>query len=72
MNMARKEKTVEELQEILDMIAYRSFDGKDRRVADSSEVMPDGEYWALVNDHGNVEIVHKGRNGHVYYHGGLV
>jgi hypothetical protein len=32
----------------------------------------DGHVWAVINDHGNADLYHRGRNGHLYYHGGLV
>lgn len=70
--MKHKEKSSEELSGILEEIQSRYIDNVDRRVSDSSDVQADGNYWAVVNDHGNAEICHRGRNGVLYYDGGLV
>ena len=64
--------SVEELQEEFENCKYSALDGKCRLVPDSSQVLADGETWGIVNDHGNVELCHKGKNGRIYYHGGLV
>ena len=66
------ERSIEQLTEELREARCSSWDGKCRLVDSSDKVKPDGETWGIVNDHGNVELCHKGRNGHVYYHGGLV
>lgn len=68
----KKQKSAEELQEILDGIQCRWIDDVNRAVSDSSQVESDGEYWAVVSDHGNAEICYRGRNGRIYYVGGLV
>lgn len=67
-----KHRSLETLQEEFREAEYSSYDGKRRLVDDSDKVQADGMTWGIVNDHGNVELVHKGRNGHIYYHGGLV
>ncbi len=51
---------------------WSSIDGKCRLVDDSSKVIADGHTWGVVSDHGNIELCHRGRNGHLYWHGGLV
>jgi hypothetical protein len=65
-------RTTEQLAEELREAEDNCLDGKRRMVSDSGEVKADGEVWGIVNDHGNVELCHKGRNGRIYYHGGLV
>jgi len=65
-------RTPEQLEEELMNAEYSFFDGKRRLVENSDDVKADGETWGIVNDHGNVELCHKGRNGRIYYHGGLV
>ena len=65
-------RSIEELEAELHEAERSSWDGKRRLVADSTEVKADGETWGIVSDHGNVELCHKGRNGHLYFHGGLV
>jgi hypothetical protein len=67
-----KTMTTDELLETLENCQYSYGDGKCRIVNDSSEIEADGEMWAVVNDHGNVEIGYKGRNGRLYWVGGLV
>ena len=62
----------EELHEELETIRESWIDGKLRMVNDSRAVQSDGETWGIVSDHGNVELCHKGRNGRIYYHGGIV
>ena len=64
--------TIEQLEDELNEAKMSSYDGKRRLVEDSDEVIADGQVWGIVNDHGNVELCHRGRNGHIYYHGGLV
>ena len=64
--------TAQELQEQYQEAEYSSWDGKCRLVDNSDKVKADGEVWGIVNDHGNVELCHKGKNGHLYFHGGLV
>lgn len=65
-------RTTEQLQEELEQAQYNFYDGKCRLVDDYTKVKADGFVWGIVNDHGNVELCHKGRNGRLYYHGGLV
>lgn len=65
-------RTLEELHEELESIKDCWIDGKLRLVEDSSQIEADGETWGIVSDHGNVELCHKGRNGRIYCHGGLV
>ena len=65
-------RTIEQLQEEFENCKRSSFDGKTRLVDSSVNVIADGETWGIVSDHGNVELCHKGKNGHIYYHGGLV
>ena len=65
-------RTLEQLQEELHEARESSWDGLCRLVSDDDDVKADGEVWGIVNDHGNVELCHKGRNGHLYLHGGLV
>ena len=62
----------DELMEELQEAKESSYDGKCRLVDESSKVQSDGFVWGVVSDHGNVELCHKGRNGHIYWHGGLV
>lgn len=68
----KRKKTVEELKEELQEAACSSWDGKNRLVEDWDEVKSDDHVWGVVNDHGNVELCHRGKNGRLYYHGGLV
>ena len=68
----RRKRTVEDLTEELREAECSSWDGRRRLVDCSSKVEADGFTWGIVSDHGNVELCHKGRNGRVYYHGGLV
>ena len=65
-------RSIEELEEELEECKCSSYDGKCRLVSDSSKVEADGHTWGVVSDHGNVELCHKGRNGRIYWHGGLV
>jgi len=65
-------RTTEELLEELREAEDSAFDGRRRLVSGSDEVEADGCTWGIVNDHGNVELCHKGKNGHLYFHGGLV
>jgi len=65
-------RTLEQLQAELEEARCSSWDGARRLVESDDSVEPDGHVWGIVNDHGNVELCHKGRNGRVYYHGGLV
>jgi len=65
-------KTRAQLEAELETATMSYFDGKCRLVDDSSQVEADGETWGIVSDHGNVELCHKGRNGRLYWHGGLV
>lgn len=67
-----KERSIEQLQEELRDASDSSWDGKIRLVGDTDEVEADGRVWAVINDHGNADLYHRGRNGHLYYHGGLV
>lgn len=67
-----KKRTPEQLSEELREAEESSFDGKCRLVGDAAEVKADGETWGVVSDHGNVELVHRGRNGRLYWHGGIV
>ena len=60
------------LQEELQEATCSPWDGKKRLVDDSAKVQADSQVWGIVSDHGNVELCHKGRNGRIYYHGGLV
>lgn len=64
--------TIEQLEDELNEAKMSSYDGKCRLVEDSDAVIADGQVWGIVSDHGNVELCHRGRNGHIYYHGGLV
>ena len=70
--MRRKEKTIEELQGELWEAESSPWDGRCRLVKSSEDVESDGHAWGIVSDHGNVELCHKGRNGRIYSHGGLV
>lgn len=65
-------RTIEQLQAELNEAQDSSYDGQCRMVDDSSKVKADGQTWGIVNDHGNVELCHRGRNGRLYCHGGLV
>jgi hypothetical protein len=67
-----KKRTTEQLQEELSEAQCSSYDGRRRIVADSADVEADGETWAVISDHGNAELCHRGRNGRLYWHGGLV
>jgi len=67
-----REKSIEELQDECREVECSSWDGKNRAVDSNDKVQSDGHVWGIVNDHGNIELCHKGRNGHIYYHGGLV
>jgi hypothetical protein len=67
-----KKYSTEDLIEILEEVGESSYDGKCRAVSDSSEVEADGEMWAVISDHGNAQICYKGRNGRMYWVGGLV
>lgn len=64
--------TLEQLQEELEDATCSPFDGQGRLVSDSADIQADGQVWGIVSDHGNVELCHKGHNGRIYYHGGLV
>lgn len=67
-----KERSIEQLQEELRDASDSSWDGKNRCVEDTDDIKADGHVWAVINDHGNADLYHRGRNGHLYYHGGLV
>jgi len=67
-----KERSIEQLQEELRDASDSFCDGKIRLVEDADEIVADGHVWAVINDHGNADLYHRGRNGHLYYHGGLV
>jgi hypothetical protein len=69
--MKRKVST-EDLLDMLAEVGESSYDGKCRAVSDSSQIEADGEIWGVVSDHGNVELGYRGRNGHLYWLGGLV
>ena len=64
--------TLEQLKEELYEARCSSWDGKNRLRESSDDVLADGHVWGILSDHGNVELCHKGRNGRIYYHGGLV
>ena len=68
----KQKKTVEELYSILQDISDRAYDGVKRTVSSSDDIEADGLPWAVVSDHGNVEIGYRGRNGRLYWIGGLV
>jgi hypothetical protein len=68
----KRKRTLDELEAELREAECSSFDGKRRLVADSDDVHADGETWGIVSDHGNVELCHRGKNGRLYMHGGLV
>lgn len=68
----KKKYTTEELYAALEECKQSSFDGKNRCVSDSNDIEADGELWALVSDHGNAEIGYRGRNGRIYWIGGIV
>ena len=65
-------RTIEQLEAELTECKESSWDGKSRLVSESEDVLSDGETWGIANDHGNVQLCHRGRNGRIYYHGGLV
>jgi len=65
-------KSLETLQEELNEATKSSWDGKSRIVSDSDKIQADGQTWGVVSDHGNVELCHRGGNGRIYFHGGLV
>ena len=65
-------RTYDELMELLEECESSSYDGKNRCVADSADIMADGQVWAVISDHGNAELGYKGKNGHLYWIGGLV
>lgn len=65
-------RTVEQLIDELHEAERSSWDGKSRCVDSSDQVKCDGHVWAVVSDHGNAELCHRGRNGRIYWHGGLV
>ena len=66
-----KKYSTEDIIEILAEVG-ECWDGKCRAVSDSSEIKADGEMWAVISDHGNAEIGYKGRNGRMYWIGGVV
>jgi len=68
----KKERSLEQLERELEDARCSPWDGQCRLVEDSVLVKADGETWGVVSDHGNVELCHKGRNGRIYWHGGLV
>lgn len=67
-----KKRSLEDLQGELEEARCSSWDGKARLVSDSADVQSDGQIWGIVSDHGNIELCHKGKNGRIYFHGGLV
>ena len=64
--------SIEQLEEELYELQHPNYDSVNRLVDDSSKVISDGQTWGIVSDHGNVELCHKGKNGRLYFHGGLV
>jgi len=64
--------TEDEITDLLAEVQSSSWDGKKRLVKDSDKIKADGETWGIVSDHGNVEFAYRGRNGRLYYLGGIV
>lgn len=69
---AMKKLSIEQLENMLEDCKCSPYDGKNRLVTDSDKVKADGENWGVVSDHGNVEFCYRGRNGRIYWIGGMV
>lgn len=64
---------IEDRDEIsLEDVRCSPWDGKNRLVEDSDEILPDGEIWGIVSDHGNVEFCIRGEGGDLTFLGGIV